>query len=278
MGLRGFTYIYVFAGSPATQLLVVGKYRNYVCHRWFVYPTLVVPNVQNQTTMNAAFSHLYLHRDESQDTRSAYDYHTLDTTDFLQLKMKKGQLLFAEGMTPHQLFYVHSGMVKVFTTGFDGKEQILKVATPGAFIGYRELLLGNRYEASAETIENSVVRYIPKEDFMDMYQENPVVRRQFCQQLCADVGELESKLLTTAYSPIPSRLADALLKLAKNGEAYTNPIRLTRTDLAHYIATTKESVIRLISELKDKGIVEATRSQITISNPRALLRIRDLNY
>jgi CRP-like cAMP-binding protein len=228
--------------------------------------------------MNTTLSHLYLHREPTHAGQFIMDPQTLDTTGFLQLKMKKGQILFSEGMTPHQLFFVYTGLVKVFTNGFDGKEQILKVATPGTFIGYRQLLLGSRYEVSAETVEPSLIRCIPKEDFMDMYQENPVVRRQFCQLLCSDVGELENKLITTAYSPIPSRLADALLKLSQNGESYSNPIRLTRTDLAHYIATTKESVIRLISELKDKGIVEATRNQILVINPKALLRIRDLNY
>lgn len=202
----------------------------------------------------------------------------LHAAEFIQVNYKKGQLLFVVGMMPNQLYLIMSGMVKVYKSGFDGKEQIIKVLYPGDFVGYRELITGGRYEVSAETVEESVIKLIPKTDFMIMYDKNQTLRQQFTQYLCRDVNLLEQKLLSTAYSPLPSRLAEALLVLAnQNAGKELYAIKLTRHDIARYIATTKESVIRLISDLKKSGILDATRNRITVKNPDALMRIRDLN-
>ena len=199
-----------------------------------------------------------------------------EDNSFPILDLLKGQLIFSEGMTPHQLFYVESGSVKIYKAGCDGKEQIIKIAGPGDFIGYRNLLMDTRYDSSAETLELSTVRYIPKSDFNILYSRNKDLQRKFIQLLCEDLLDVERKLVSVAYTPVAGRLADALLSLASSENGFTREINLSRLNIAKHIATTKESVIRLLSEMKKDGLIATNGHKISISEPEALAHLRDI--
>ena len=58
---------------------------------------------------------------------------------------KKGQLIFFEGNKPQGLFCINRGKVKIFQTGIEGKEQILRLAKEGDILGYRTLISGGSY-------------------------------------------------------------------------------------------------------------------------------------
>lgn len=201
---------------------------------------------------------------------------SFEDNTFPTLDLLKGQLIFSEGMTPHQLFYVESGSVKIYKTGCDGKEQIIKIARKGEFVGYRNLLMDTRYDSSAETLEFSSIRYIPKSDFKIFYERNEALQHQFTQMLCEDLQEVERKLVSVAYTPVAGRLADILLSLASSDQGYNQEINLSRLNIAKHIATTKESVIRLLSEMRKDGLIEARGHRIGIIEPEALAHIRDM--
>ena len=66
---------------------------------------------------------------------------------------KKGQTLFYEGTRPMGVFCINQGKIKVSKMGSNGKEQILFIAKPGDFLGYRSLLNEEFYGASSTVIE-----------------------------------------------------------------------------------------------------------------------------
>lgn len=196
--------------------------------------------------------------------------------EFSTFQLLKGQLIFSEGMTPQQLFYVESGSVKIYKTGCDGKELILKIAKRGDFVGYRNLLTETRYDSSAETLEPSALRYIPKSDFQILYDRNPDLQHQFARMLAEDLAQLEHKIVGIAYTPVAGRLAESLLALAADENGYTKEINLSRLNIAKLIGTTKESVIRLLSELRKDGLVEIHGHKVHVKHPEALAHLRDM--
>ncbi|MEZ4690201.1 MAG: cyclic nucleotide-binding domain-containing protein [Ignavibacteria bacterium] len=74
----------------------------------------------------------------------------------------KGQQIFTEGNSPTGLHCVNKGKIKVSQSGFEGKEQIIRLAKEGDILGYRSLVSGEAYTASAIAIEDSKVCIIPK--------------------------------------------------------------------------------------------------------------------
>ena len=82
---------------------------------------------------------------------------------------KKGQYVFAENGLPSGLFCVNSGKIKITTTGFDGKEQILRLAKSGDIVGYRALISNERYASSAVTLEEATICIIDKPFFLVLW-------------------------------------------------------------------------------------------------------------
>ncbi|WP_420386738.1 Crp/Fnr family transcriptional regulator [Roseivirga sp.] len=187
----------------------------------------------------------------------------------------KGQTVFSEGNTPHGLYFVKSGRVKVFRFGGDGKEQILTIASGGKFLGYKDLLAKRRYSTSAMALEDSVLLFIPKQDFFRIFNSSEG-SGFFINLLCKDLVEAERKMVSLAYTPVRGRLAEGLLELKEAYQDHEHKIELSREDLANFIGTAKETVIRLLSEFKSEHLINIQGKYIEVINPGGLDRLNNL--
>ena len=192
---------------------------------------------------------------------------------------KKGQVLFHEGSNPMGLFCINSGKVKVYRHASDGKEQIVRLAKPGDFVGYSSLLAGKPYPVSAAALEDAVVCMIPKISISSLLKENNQFSESMVKLLCRTVEGSVSKMTDLAYKPVRGRLAEALLFLNNFYKDEKNPkgiISVTREDLASFVGTVKETVIRTLNEFRQENLIETHRSEIEIKNLNGLIRISDL--
>jgi len=196
---------------------------------------------------------------------------------FDSVPYKKGQLLFVEKNTPYSLYYVKSGKVKISKVGMDGKEQIIRIATAGDFVGYRELLMDMRYTTSAAVLENAQLYVVPKEDFMELLQTNQEVAKAFNNMLCRDRMEAEQKLVDMAYKPVRSRLAETLITHVQQSKSdKPNQISLSREDLARIVGTAKETVIRVLADFKAAKLIRNEGRSINVLNISGLTGISRL--
>lgn len=182
---------------------------------------------------------------------------------------KKGQYIFTENSLPIGLFCVSSGMIKLVKYGSGGKEQILRIAKPGDFVGFRSLITRRTYNASAIAISDASVCVVPRKDFQHLLQTNAAFSAQVMQQLCSLAEQTEDKLTDIAYKPARGRIADALLLL---GSAKVNQdgIQLSREELASFTGTVKETAIRILSEFKKNKLIAINRRKIEILDPTKL--------
>jgi CRP-like cAMP-binding protein len=143
----------------------------------------------------------------------------------------------------------------------------------GEFLGYTALLKNTAYTESAVALEETEVLMIPKEDFFSLMYDNRDVSMKFIKLLSADVEEKETQLLHLAYDTVRKRVADALLLLQerfKDAENQPFSIPITRENLASIVGTSKECVIRVLSEFKSDNIITTHQSEITINSPEEL--------
>ena len=75
-------------------------------------------------------------------------------------RYKRGSIIYQEGNRMKGFFCVHSGIIKIYKTGFDGKEQIIRFAKPGDVIGYRSVLSNEPACTTTEVISDCVVCHI----------------------------------------------------------------------------------------------------------------------
>lgn len=185
---------------------------------------------------------------------------------------KKKQEVFAEGDTPLNIYFVKSGSVKVFKAHPDGKELITNIYNPNDFFGFEPILDGNVYQESAVAMQDSEIITIPKLDFLTLLQSHPDVSAGFISLLCKKVADKEKQLLHLAYNSVRQRTAEALLKVQQLKDQKEN-IQISRDDLAKMVGTASESVIRVLSDFKDEGLVDIEGGKIKIKQPAKLEKV-----
>jgi CRP/FNR family transcriptional regulator len=184
---------------------------------------------------------------------------------------KKNQGLFLEGSFPRGVFCLNEGKVKVYTRGEEGKEQIIHIASTGEIIGYRAMFSGEPYKVSAETLEDSNVCFIAKEDFLNMIDTNVTLRNNVMKQLSKELGDRAVFITNMAQKPVRERLAFSLVML--NNIYKEEMINLSREDLANFVGTATETLIRLLKEFKDDGLIEIHTRKIEILELQKLINM-----
>lgn len=193
---------------------------------------------------------------------------------------KKGQTLFNEGSHPFGVYCINSGKVKLAHLGDDGKEQIIRLLKGGDVIGYRALLSGDRYSASAVALEDTQVCFIPKELFTSILKSDASLAFEMMKLLSDELHKTEMKLTHLAQKPVRERLAETLLFIKETygfeEDGITLNVRLSREEIANLVGTATESTIRLLSEFKRDNMVELDGKKIKIINQKKLIRTANL--
>lgn len=197
--------------------------------------------------------------------------------DFRQYK--RGEVLYTEGNRISGFFCIDSGIIKVFKTGSDGKEQIIRFAKPGEIIAYRSVLSNEVACTTAEVIEDCQVCFIPSEILISFVKANSTFAFELLKLACDELGEANSFITDIAQKTVRERLAEILLLLINEfglDEQRFLKISLTREELANIVGTATESVIRLLSEFKTDKLVELNGRKIKILNIPGLKKISNL--
>lgn len=186
--------------------------------------------------------------------------------------MRKKTEIYSEGDMPLHVFFIKSGNVKTFKSHPDGKELIMNLYSANDFFGFEPILENNNYTESAVAMQETELISIPRHDFLLMIQSHPDVSKSFIHLLCKKVAERESQLLNLAYNSVRQRTAEALLKSETLKDAQS-VITISRDDLAKMVGTASESVIRVLSEFKDEGLIEIEGGKIRIKQPGKLEKV-----
>jgi len=215
------------------------------------------------------------------ETNAVFRFLTRDETDRLNFEKdfrhyKRGDILYNEGNRISGFYCINSGIIKVFKTGVDGKEQIIRFARKGEIIAYRSVLSNEPACTSAKVIEDCQVCFIPSELLIQFVKTNPAFAFEVVKLTCHELAEANSYITDIAQKTVRERVAEVLLNLVKDfgldDQKYLR-ISLTREELANIVGTATESVIRLLSEFKSDKLIELNGRRIKIIDLRGLEKV-----
>jgi CRP/FNR family transcriptional regulator, polysaccharide utilization system transcription regulator len=192
----------------------------------------------------------------------------------------KGTFIYHEGNKIGGCYIIIDGIIKIFKTGTDGKEQIIRFAKPFDLIGFRSVLSEDLACTTAKTIEDSTLFYISQESLFYLVKNNGNFSLELLQLACRELGEANSYLTDIAQKTVKERLAEILVNLKKEfGIDKQNVllISLSREDLANIVGTATESVIRLLSEFKNDKLIEIEGRKIKYLDYAALVKIANFH-
>jgi len=222
----------------------------------------------------------------SMENGAIFKYLNRDEVDMINFEkefrqFKRGEILYSEGSRISGFYCIHKGIIKVFMTGLDGKEQIIRFARPGDIIAYRSVLSNELACTSAKVIEDCQVCFIPSEILISLVKSNSTYSLEILKLACHELRESNSFITDIAQKSVRERLAEILLLLVNDfGLDNQNvlQISLTREELANIVGTATESVIRLLSEFKTDNLVELNGRKIKILNIKGLEKISNVYF
>lgn len=184
---------------------------------------------------------------------------------------KKNQPLFIEGSSPRGVYCVNEGKVKIFARGEEGKEQIIHLAAAGEVVGFRAMFSGEPYKVSATTLEESNICFIGKSDFLNLVDSNPTLRNGIMKELSKELADRATFITNMAQKSVRERLAFSLLMLQ---DIYGDEmINLSREDMANFVGTATETLIRLLKDFKEEELIATHARRVEILDRDGLLRV-----
>ncbi|MCF6096287.1 Crp/Fnr family transcriptional regulator [Thermovorax subterraneus] len=192
---------------------------------------------------------------------------------------KKGTVIFFEGDPGEAVYFVKSGKVKVYKGDDEGREYILHIFGEGDVFAEVVLLGGGTYPATAEAVEDSVVGFIKNDDLESFIKKSPDLAIKIIRIMAARLRDSQEKIKDLALKDTYDRTACMLHKISLDyGQRTSRGIEIdlpvTRQELAALVGTSRETVTRILSQMKKDGIIDIDRQKIIVLDERKLMRCR----
>ena len=187
------------------------------------------------------------------------------------VEFSKRDTIIKQNSRVSQILYINSGLVKLSKEIRKGKSLMLNIEGPGKFIGLNSVFGNDTYQYSNTAIEQTKVSFIDSKIFKDIINQNGKLGVEIISQICRNNNTMTDRLSSLLYKQLPGRVADIIIYFSEviyKSDSFIFP--LTRQELAELAGTTKESIIRTLSEFKHDKIIDMDRNSITVLSPKII--------
>ena len=187
--------------------------------------------------------------------------------------------VFSEGSPADMIFFIESGMAKVFKRGPDNKEIILQIVGPGEIFGEQALGSETGRSIAAEVLQDGVIYVIPRELFLRACEKRPELWREISSVLTARKQQLEKKIELLCLHDVEYRILYYMAELARtfgakaNGSEYSIP--LSQGELASLIGATRETTSTTLNTLARRGLIKLGRRQLIVPSVDGVMAAAD---
>lgn len=220
------------------------------------------------------FNNQYLFEDLPQ-----YDKETLQKV--MQVKnYRKNEAIFTEGTIPNGIFFLKNGKVKKYKVDNDGREQIIYIYNAGEFFGYSAILSNDTYGDTTLAIENSVIAFISKENFLRILDQSDFFSKLLLKSLSHEFSVMANLMTVLSQRTVRERVALSLLILHRKYQSNTTEdktyITLSRTDLANMVGTANETLARILHDFREDHLIFMEGRKILLIDLECLTRIANI--
>lgn len=183
---------------------------------------------------------------------------------------RKKSMIFTEGSEKESVYIVQDGLVKAFKTDADGHEQIVNFLGPGSMFPHTGFFLLSPYPATTEAVVDTRVLAMPLHSFERLLTSTPSMAIKVMRVMSETIQELQAKLQELTGQDVQVRLISFLSVMAeKQGRKQPDgsvklPLPVTHQELGNTIGTTRESITRLLAQLRKEGLLLTGRSGFVI--------------
>ncbi|KHF38955.1 Crp/Fnr family transcriptional regulator [Halalkalibacter okhensis] len=186
--------------------------------------------------------------------------------------------VFWEGDQREAVFFIHTGVLKAYKIDEEGNKQVISLLCKGEMFPHVGFFERSPYPATVEVIEDATLYVIRINDFEKLLIASPEIAIKVMKILGRKILELQNRVQDFISKDIQHRLIQIIINMAlENGVESCNgvyvKVPITNQDLADMVGTSRESVSRVLTQLKKKKLIEANRQGVLIYDLEKLKRI-----
>ena len=230
--------------------------------------------IQNSKSANETIKDIHLFSElDIKDLRKISEFSAIKKYD-------KNEWIFTEGDKYRGFYIVLKGKVKVFKLSLEGKESVINIISPLELFAEVPLFEGYpEYPVNAQTLEESVLYFIPGKDFIDFTYNNPHISLKIISGFAKKLHTLTRRIESLTLSDVPNRLAKYIIEEYDKSHKVilSRPfiiLTISKSTLAGYLGTIAETLSRTLKKLQDENVIEVKGRKIFIID---FIRLRNLS-
>jgi CRP/FNR family cyclic AMP-dependent transcriptional regulator len=187
--------------------------------------------------------------------------------------------VYSEGSPADMIFFIESGLVKIYKRGPDNKEIILQIVGTGEMFGEQALGSEPSRTIAAEVLQEGIIYAIPRDIFLRACEKRPDLWREISSVLTLRKRQLEKKIELLCLHDVEYRILYYMAELARafgakaNGSEYSIP--LSQGELASLIGATRETTSTTLNTLARRGLVRLGRRQLIVPSVDGVMAAAD---
>lgn len=192
------------------------------------------------------------------------------------LKFKKNDAIFIPQELNKNVFFLKKGKVKISNFNKEGEEFIKTILKPGEMFGKLPYSPGSGDDDYAYSLGDVTVCFMPSEEFEKLIQTDAGLSAEVMKFVSTRLQKLEKRVERLSFKDSKSRLIEMILDFKDDfgkrvGDEYFIDQNLSHKEIAALIATSRQTVTKLLNELRSKGLIDFNRKKIIIRNYKGLL-------
>lgn len=185
--------------------------------------------------------------------------------------LSRGSTLFVEGQPTVGVYLLCSGRVKLSTCSEDGKAIILRIAGEGELLALGTTISGDPHDKTAEASEDCTISFVERTGFLGFLKAHPQAALNALSQLSSNYHKAHLQICALGLSSsVGDKLARLLLQWCEGLPTNKGPVHIARVythgDIAEMIGTSRETVTRLLTAFKDRGLITLSRTELCVLN------------
>lgn len=192
-------------------------------------------------------------------------------THGIRTYFEKGQVLFFQDTPVASFFFIHDGLIKLHKLQGRDRCSILKIEKADQFAGLSDCFNGKSHHFNATTITQSDVSILDAEMLIGFISSDSRLSETLMNILAQEALYFLERLNNRYHKQLPGRVADTLLyfmELFNEDDHFFLP--LSRSELAQFAGTTKESFIRTLTEFRNDKIIQLDDREVKINSMEIL--------
>jgi CRP-like cAMP-binding protein len=191
--------------------------------------------------------------------------------------VESGTVFFSPEQRTEVLFILKKGRVRMFRISPDGKAFTTAMLEPGTIFGEMAIIGQQMHDQFAEALDPCTICLMSRVDVQQFLLSDPRVAMRIAETLSQRLMQVEQRLSDAVLKNVPQRVLGTILLLARNDQQNRwglnrnrVEIRFTHEQLAEYVGTYRETVTKILNELRDQGAIELKRGKIIVPDLAAL--------